>query len=988
MSQNRTTYLYSVQGGRYASGFFQLYQEVDQYLNEVANHDPENIPTPPHYLDIHTGAEKSLIKNRENARSAYIKAIEEWINKVEKIQKKQHKKNKPTKSKQKHDDNSIELLSADSQVAPAAPPSLDMQAKLIQIKLLLPLIKEQKAKEDLIEVYEMRIRESGVTLDELPYHEEEHAYLPIIKRDTPPDIKIITGGSRINDTDEVVALVNQQEYHALQDLGMTLNQNGALTARLINTIGQYRRTVTKGILRGLHKTDTFLAKESICRALISQLRCLQTVEAVYFSFSAPDIQSAINTYIKQLKTLEHNLAFDGIFAHTKTEKEKKWLTAIRQALQKQITDAIHEAHLLANTIEKTHPISIIEKNTYAFDIEIWLLKQASSIIAFGKLSADLIDVSGKLSPSIGEFYDACAAAAKMACTYVYPKQAIHSLQQGVIKGNKAIFLNSASLVSGETALRDFVFSLACVKSGLLTSEELVSIASEPQIQVVKSRGFARIQAWPTRNKTKKTRDAAIEEKEWQAENLSITERVWKAYDRLRENVQSTNESYKKTAQKIFVSFGHAVQNTAQQSVHESALVLTSIKNNFVDDFSYGEKPKKLIRQQAQIEEAESSPIESSETKYENISECQAWNPATLYSVANNFLQEFGGFFIEQYDSKPLLWTIATLVGGLAGATALSPAGVKAVLLKMGCPESMAMGFVQASEAISVATTKSELFQLIGTATTMQQGLFLVLDSLARGADSLLANAIIELKRNLPIAVLILGSSLLSGWALTQLPMFEADVGSVPNIARFFSGLKVMGLGYEMTVSEPGQRSALANTIGSTVNMIGNIFRAAASFLQTLTLGVALFTRDGVLAKRACYNFARPWLDLTDTGIRFIISSIDFVLQAGTTLFRGLKAVIKAVLESIINLAAKYLPNPAGNAFIIAKSKIGEAFDDTLLRPIKNYTTRSVRSLYTSLDDLYLGNKPKHALQHHGFFRQAYIELPSAPRHAHHIVPAP
>lgn len=969
----RKKYLASNQSGKMESEYLRLCNILNDTVitSHLDNSDFINIKKPTESADPHI---------RKDQRDEYIKSVTQWL----KIEKKSIKTKIKAAKKLQHSQEALneQLLSHESYSnSENTPEDFAPETTLKEIELIenvLTRMEEARQSERYLEVYEVHVmpHTRKAHLSTLNFNPHVGAYqveaMPESKLDTiTPTFKIVTGGRRLKDHDDVVIQVTQNEYNTLQELGATGNREHTLIAKLINDYGCYRRTILNSAIRFKAKTDTWMIKEKICQQIIARLRALQDIESAYGDNTAA-IQTKINSYKQKIgsqkDTLENELSilacidtFDD--DSTFTKEEHRWIII---TIKDQINGLNDDLAQLAK-LQKINPENISEKT-----IAHWLLKQLEHIIESGKRSAELIDISGKKGISKGLFSDVTANAFERARTFDFPpNRRIHPQNQGIFdpdnQGHQLI-ISSYELASSERGTRDVLFAFACVKAGLdLTNpDNFYKIMEESFAKTKLHRGFARMSALWNRQSKKN----AIQNNLETMDKLNLSQATWYLYYLLRDKVRATNESYRHALLKVLSDAGKSIQDSAVGAVEEFADVTIRFAQNVKRDFTYKHiEPSRFdahIPQQKHDQTIKEEKILASEDTLieQHVPEFNQWNPNTLYSVVDNFLIDFGGFFIKKYESSPFIWTMATLIGALAGTTAISGPAVKSLLLQCKCPETLANGFVEVSQAISVATTNSQVFQVIGTASTVQQGLFVILDTLAAGADSFTIQAVAECKRNLPIILCVIAGSTFGGWALGQAEIFRAEFGSVPLIAEFFTGLKFAGFGYEAVMHEPEEKSALANTVASSLNGTYNLTRAVLSLLQLgIVAPIKLVNCSRDEAKVAVKNALRPWLDLTDTGTRLFWSSLDITLRCTTTLSRGGKAIVKAALETPINLVAKSAKiaglGSVSQAIVKGKSATALAFDDCIARPLHN-VTRTVRRDYAILmtqDDMYLGASP-------------------------------
>jgi hypothetical protein len=967
--KNRNRYLTSDHGGMMWSDFLALKTQLQGIIQAFDNELLDHLPTDSIGILLDTAAESENAETRKNQRFDYMKQVRLWLTLVKEAAKKSvtHTATTDTKKTQleaKSDlDNPLldQALASDSADAEKSLPALSLDVVNNKIKLinhLLNTMEEARQSERYIEVYEMRMHPETrkVQLDTLSYNQNLGAYQLEEKQERNPDFKIVTGGRRLKDHDDVVGLFSQEEYYALQELGATSNRETTLMAKLINDYGVYRREIINTAIRFQAKTDTWIVKEMICRHVIARFRALQILESAYGG-TADEVQSKVAAYAEKMTNLkvsavaELDSLNDDALAYSK--EEVQWQ---KDVLKNYINGLDDDLKQLKNLQDK--PVS---EKTLAH----WLLKQCEHVIESGKLSSELVDISGKRGISKGRFSDVIGNAFERARSFDFPpNRRVLPQHQGIFdpegSGNQLV-LSSAEIASGERATRDVLFAFSCVKAGLTKSSQLKDVMTESHARTVAHRGYGRVSKFWSRSNTRKAIDQQVAE----AGSLQVTQAVWALYYTLRDNVRATTESYGHAFKKVFADMGRALKDSAVGAAEEITDVTVKFGHNIERDFTYNNAVVPAhLNQDIQTLHREVGGNVASDCIEEKFPSFQQWNPGTLYSVVDNFLLQFGGFFIKKYEASPFIWTMATLLGALSGATAVAGPAVKALLMKCGCPESLARGFVNVSQAISEATTKSELFQMIGTGSTVQQGLFVVLDTLAAGADSVTVQAIAELKRNLPIAVCVIAGSTFGGWALGHIEMFQEEFGSMPLIAEFFTGLKFAGFGYESVMHEPGEKSALANAAASGMNGAYNLVRAAASFLQLIIMVPGNFlTCHPDQAKAALQNFLRPWLDLTDTALRFGVSTVDFGLRSTTTMSRGAKSVTKAALETPINIVAKSARilglETVSKAIVKGKSAVAITLDDFVSRPLHD-VTRSVRRGYAitmTQDDMYVGANP-------------------------------
>jgi hypothetical protein len=987
---NRIEYLSSDQGGNMQSDFLTIKKQLQIFIRVLDNELLDHLPANSNTVLFAEAVEASDAETRKNERFTYMKEVVKWLKRVKKIAEESVKK--ATQSKPPTQNDEYNPL-ADEEALPASSvspvvlslPELSLASinpKIKVMKRLLDKMEEARQAERYLEVYEIRIHpHSGkVRIDTLNYHPERGAYELEDKQEFQPTFRIITGGRRLKDHDDVVTPFSQEEYFALQELGATARRETTLIAKLINEYGNYRRSVINSAIRFQIRTDTWIVKEQICRQAIERFRTLQDIESAYGA-EAAEINTKIVSYQEKItdliaiqeKSLETlNAILPGSEQQDYSEKEMQWL---KDVLENHIK-GLHGDLRRLQDLQK-NPVDAVSEKSIAH----WLQKQTEHIIENAKLNAELVDISGKKGISLGRFSSVTARAFELARTFQFPPhKRVYPAHQGIFdpegRGNQLI-LSSIELASGERNIRDVLFAFSCVKAGLISSDQLDDVMEQSHAQEVTHRGYGRLSKLWNRGAKREAIDKALAE----SDTLNMIQTTWELYYALRDNVRSTSETYGHAAKKVFADMGRALKDSAEGAVEEITDVSAQFGRNIKRDFTYNHVvlPRQL-NQDIQLlhydSHAETRLQSASELIEEKIPAFQSWNPNTLYSVVDNFLEQFGGFFITRYEASPFIWTMATLLGALSGATAFAGPAVKAMLLKCGCPEGLANGFVNVSQAISTATSKSPVFQMVGTGSTVQQGLFVVLDTMATGADSFTAQAIAELKRNLPIAVCVIAGSTFGGWALGSFEFFHDEFGSMPLIAEFFTGLKFAGFGYEAVMHEPGEKSALANTVASGMNGAYNLVRATASLLQLIVVvpGGLMASRPDVV-HTALANFLRPSLDLTDTSVRFLVSTLDVMLRCSATTSRGAKSVVKAALETPVNLLAKLARivelEQLSKALVRGKSIAGTSFDDNFARPLHNIT-RTVRRGYATLmtqDDMYLGANPlRLSNSSHSFFQ--------------------
>ncbi|GEM_PF-4690273 len=957
---NRSAYLSSLNDNGFESDFIRYKNAVVTHIQEIEKLIGSKLPE----FQDDKETENADPEIRKNKRGEYVKAFEEWIKHVEK-----------SLSRSSSSDDSGALL-AESHAISTLAKSLDQSSKqaintfLLKMKAFAKLLEEARQVERFVKITEVRIdaKSNSQRVNELKYYPERHHYE---HEDLKANIQQnpafrIVNGRRFQDPEEFVTSVDEKEYAALQELGATLNYrvqgrlvDKSFTSQLIGEYGDYRRKALYALVRREETTATFAAKEAICQHVINRFRALQLVESAYGG-SIQDLQKQLAAYKAEIIQLQQE-AINGLVRISKdrslTAQQQRWFKNIYETYQEGLIADMAKAHELEAKIEKvlekypainqTVELSKNDPHDIALTKSVladWLRFQGNDIIGSGTLAGDLVDISGRWFPSNGQFSKAAANATHRCKTFEFPNYGrMHPAYQGQFSGTR--YISSADLAHGQRDTRNVLFALICVKAGLTTPEQVAEMVAEIKPNSVTSRGWARLLCC-----------SRAKQREEINQRISTTEKLTRAqlinqlYETLRERVQATNETFSHAFIKVWGYMWDATRSTVKGAWQGTKECAATFATDLQRDFTYTDMQMVKKQEEVPAESKRSHDLEAAvETR--ELTPFEPWNPRTLYSVLDEFLIQFGGFFIRRYEAAPFIWTVGTLFGAMSGLTAFESAipTVREFYQRIGFTAQMADKLIDMSIAISKATTESQMFQFIGTTTTVQQAItFLALEFLAEGADSAICQAGLEVRRNLPVVLAVLGGATGFGWGLGQASAFvRGDFGTQPVIAEFFSGLKVAGFLYESTQHEPGERSALANTVAWSFGAAGDVVRAGASVVNLLLMPAALCVGQREMAAKAGSNFWRPWLKLMDTSLGVLVSTIDTGLRVGTTVAQGTAAVAKAALvETPINALAKFPLTPECVSESLLKAKAsGKQKVGHVLAGLHNHTTRRFRRFY-------------------------------------------
>lgn len=992
---HRIQYLNSTEGGSLPSDFLRFKYHADKAVQAISikfnTALGQNYCPALGVLDNeHKGSitrESTDPGTRKDERGKYIRKLKKWVKEVENVMK------HPSKLRPANTGTDLEMgLLAEQDATFSEQDKQALQQSIDTIKMLLPQLEEAHEIERYIKVYEVRVTDrKEILVDKLEYNPNLGQFELKDAKDLPPPLFKIINGRRYVDKEEFGISADEKTYAKLQRLGATLNykvarrhRDEALTAQLINEYGVYRRKVMYALIRREERTDTFNIKEKLCQHLFNRFTALQKVESAYGG-SINELQAALNKFNAEIERLDAE-ATDEIAKYKRDEacttEERAWYDDIFATYKEGLAEDKKFAAKLQQKIDNLNPhvdrtVELYKPGNDRYDTRLTLdelaneiTQQANAIIGSGILASKLVDVSGKLAISSGQFAEATANAIHRCNNFTFPISVrMDPEYQGKFKGVRQI--SASELASGERDTRDILFALICAKVGDITNpDQLRLLLEEIQPAIVSSRGWRRLLCcarFSQRQKMEERMDDSLQHTDAQV--------AFKLYPKLRSRIQATDESFFQGAASVFKMMGGAMQRAARDSWHGFWEITGVFATNLKGDFTYvatgpasspnvytmkstsaastmddhkahadvQEHKEQLVsgaRQSDHKRQVEyTDGIEQVHIKYKDLPAFKPQIEPDLLSVFQKLFSDIGGYYIKRYRAKPLIWFGSTIIGVAGGATAYIPEEVTLALEKMGLGKKWAEGFVAMSIAISEATTKSASFQLIGTATTIQQVLAMFLETLSDGADSMAIQGLAEIKRNLPIAAIGIGGSIGFGKLLSELfEVFKDDLGKQEVIAEFFSGLKVALLAYESFVAEAGERSPFANTAAGTLNLALNMVRGAISLIQIpVILGSAATGNPGIAAS-AWENIGRPWSDIGNTLANTMVSALDTTLKIGTTGAQGTAALISAGKEFICYPLAKMMPHRLSTGFVKVTQSAEQAVSRGLIT-LHNETTR-------------------------------------------------
>ncbi|HYF97651.1 MAG TPA: hypothetical protein VD770_01570, partial [Coxiellaceae bacterium] len=220
-----------------------------------------------------------------------------------------------------------------------------------------------------------------------------------------------------------VVTMTPAEYRRMQELGLTLRNDNALTAQIIGKIGQYRLHALRGQEQWGMRNSLMLAKERIAQEAIAQLRSLQIVERAHGRTKA-EVLDALETYQQTTKDLK---------------QVQLLITAVNKLSETNFSEQGHDntRNLVANFVKE----------------------QVNRIIREARSANESMTLAGgDVAYFRGNLNRVLAQADQLNVTYLFDQNhAITPEHQGNYK-SEYVTVTSTNLVGvGKTQLRDFLF---------------------------------------------------------------------------------------------------------------------------------------------------------------------------------------------------------------------------------------------------------------------------------------------------------------------------------------------------------------------------------------------------------------------------------------------------------------------------------------------------------------------------------------------------
>lgn len=961
---HRTHYLNSIEGGKLPSDFLMLKGFADKAIQAITAILDDKLGNHPALGVLSDTSRESTDPDiRKDTRKKYIEKLKQWLQDVEKIIKTW------SKPRPKNTDKDLEM----SLIEPDAISDVDIKALqeyISRIKLLVPQLKNAYEIERYTKITEIRItEEKEIRVDRLEYNVDSGCFelrTEDAKQLPDPTFRIING-RRYLDPEEFGISADQETYAKLQRLGATLNykverryRDEALSAQLINEYGVYLRKLMYALLRREERTDTFNVKQKLCQQIFNRITASQIIEGAYGG-SIKELKNAIELFNQEIEKLILAAKADLEAIRQKcTGDEKPWYEKLFELYQ----SALESDKKFANTLQQkitaiTEKHALLDEDAELYksgndphDTRITLdiladelIQLYNAIIADGTHASIAIDVVRKCGISSGQFSEVSVNAQYRCDNYDFPISVrMDPEYQGKFKGIRQI--SASELASGERDTRDILFALICVKVGdIANPDKLRELLDEIHPVVVTSRGWRRLLCC-----TRIFQRKQIEDRIDNSENHTDAQVAFQLYPIMKRKIQATEESYTHGAVTVCKAMMGAVQRSFRDSWHGVCEIANHFWTELNDDFDFDQHgpastptvytyaasvknekkehfdkehkhlaahPLSISRERKREHKySELGDVPELGIKYKTLPVFRPQIEPDELAVFSNVIKSLGGYYTKRLRARPIMWGAATVVGLAGGLTAYYPESVATTLEKIGISKAWADGFVAMSIAISEATTKSTLFQCVGTTTTIQQLVAMFLETLEAGADSMLLQGLAEIKRNLPIAFIGVTSTTALGKLLSELfEVFKDDLGKKQVIAEFFSGIKVALIVYESFLAEAGERSPIANTAAGALNLCFNMIRAGASLAHIpIMLGCAATGSPGIAAS-AWEKMWRPWDDIVITLINAHISAADAALQTALPLAQGVSSVCYMTKEIVTYPIAKFTPRCMSEPFV-------------------------------------------------------------------------
>lgn len=228
-------------------------------------------------------------------------------------------------------------------------------------------------------------------------------------------------------------------------------------------------------------------------------------------------------------------------------------------------------------------------------------------------------------------------------------------------------------------------------------------------------------------------------------------------------------------------------------------------------------------------------------------------------------------------------------------------------------------------------------EFIGIGFTAMKSVFMLLDFIEKGDDSMFAS-FFKNYNMLPLIAVVIGASYALGLGIVnaRIPVasefFAEEVGTIEPIALTFLGLKGAGFIYEGVVHRKDEKSAVYNFMATSLNLIFNLVRAALSIITLI--GVCFLYGLGYKKENAFDCVARPWLDLADTlKLGLVATAYEGLNIIKLTAGVFAKAVSFAVIEAFYNLFANIVnlfSEECSAEIVNAKFKVVGKIENALL----------------------------------------------------------
>ncbi len=743
-----------------------------------------------------------------------------------------------------------------------------------------------------------------------------------------------------------VATFTPAQYRKAQRLGLTLNQDDSLLAKIQGTLGLYlfdslRRQEQWGM-----RTRLTLEKRKICYDAFRRLELLEKVERAYNKANKKQLETIVGLYISDSNRNEPGLRQAKSYIQVGDTKNLSYMDSditAAEEFQRKIDDHPSEdtRNLVANFIA-SRANEVLRDLT--LENEKLTIADGNNAFFRGSLNRRIKQAGQLLSSTY--YYDQ-RAKAKGTNLPLEIKKEHQGNYEDSSKDEQLITVSSDQL---KVPLRRFLFTvnyaindehaynpdqetlsetstlipghfgwLRKIWSHRTGLSSAVSAKAAPSPKV--AAGSPKPSRSPGKSPSRSPRSPA--------QGLPVD-----SYYQMREVTRAAVLGFVSTTSDDVVYFFHIIYHWITHTIIASARNIAEVWNQLRWDFKWPSLPTPASQQPEVQPTVAANPIQAAVTLPAELvipgpqsrmarpdTRLKGFDPDDFLSATMGGAEAFFNFMSLYYEIAPTAAALGSVAYVAGGLSVLAPEIFDKLFPSMSF-------YKTGSIAIAKAMSSSETSQLVTAAFTDMKIVLLTLDAIADGGDSTLGHAAIYLKNHLIQALVAGGFIIGAGYALSygQIPVIsevvKADAGNVVFMEQSFIAAKLTAVVYHAFSSHPGETSLMARTIKLIAEMAIWPLRMLLIPINLISIRIGRELRDDVNFKP---KYSQALLPLKDAAWFILGGSMrlaDALLRLANVFGRSVKIGVKTISDVLFNGTATLINRPLSLVLAAIGASIG------------------------------------------------------------------